>query len=143
MKWLPSLGAAALALSLASCTTGVSSPTTNTLSPPASVPTIQTPQIPDGFKDVGNGLAVKWLKKGDDPEFSCGHYDACTNLKVYAYASCPNGIYGKVNLKNASGTVVDWTNDTLASLSKGEYGILVFGTFDSGYTHSIVDLTCR
>lgn len=110
----------------------------------AAVAAALAPDIPAGYKDTGRGLAVKWIKKETEPdEYSCKHYSACTNLKVFAYTDCPSSVYGKVNLKNSSGTVVDWTNDSLGSLKKGQYGILVFGTSGSGFTHSISELNCR
>ena len=100
------------------------------------------PDVPDGYHDVGD-FAVKWVEKGS-AEFDCGYKDRCVNLKVYSYYGCPNGVYGEANIKNEQGTVVDWTNDTLAALGPEQFGVLVFGRAGGGQgKYEIVKLVCR
>jgi len=88
-------------------------------------------------------MAGRWLEQGVDSEWDCKHYSYCTVFKVYAYRDCPNGVYAEVNKKNASGTIVDWTNDTLGPMNAGDFGVLVFRGTGDGTTSSLSELKCR
>lgn len=96
------------------------------------------PEIPYGFTDRNNGLATKWVTE----EEGCDH-GSCAVLKVYAYQSCSRSVYAKVNVLDDSGTVVDWTNGTLGSLSEGDYGLLTFRlTSKKGSSVKLTELNC-
>lgn len=96
----------------------------------------------DGYKDLGS-IAGKYLKKGVDPEFDCKYHSRCSVMKVYAYQDCPNGVYAEVNIVDANGTVVGWTNDTLSALREGDYGVLVFRVDDNAAGVKATEMKCR
>jgi hypothetical protein len=102
--------------------------------PAAPVPT--GPNIPAGFRDQGNGLAVQFI------DGVC-EYAHCVTLEVYAYEACPSLVYVEGNVIDALDRVIGLTNDTLGSLSAGQTGLVTLTfTEDAGEKVRISDTAC-
>ena len=82
-------------------------------------------EIPDGFTDGGAGVAARWATP--DESLECpSFWSACATAMIYAYESCD--VYMKVNILDADGIVVGWTNDTVGFVRAGEYAKAQFHT---------------
>jgi len=86
------------------------------------------PWYPEGWTEHQDGLAWHWLEYGS--EYTCD-YDGvtCWGIEVMARDGCDSNLYAEVQILDSSGTAVDYTNDTLGSLSPGQTGRLVLNWF--------------
>lgn len=102
---------------------------TGTTGSNALVPgTASTPSRSEGgWTAGGGGLFWRWI---DVPGGSCDIGDVCWAVEVEATESCSNGVYAEISIKDANGRVIDWTNDTVASLAAGEVAELQFDSFE-------------
>jgi hypothetical protein len=58
-------------------------------------------------------------------------YGSCFGITVTPLSqSCPNGLYAEINLINADGVVVDYSNDLVGSLGQGQTAELTFQVSD-------------
>jgi len=98
------------------------------------------PWYPNGYFDAGDGLAGKWTRDYVDC-YGCSYW----TMDVVSKNGCPSGVYVEMSILR-DGVAVDWTNDTLASLSPGQRGKLEFRAYLSGsgsnYTGSISESSC-
>jgi hypothetical protein len=86
------------------------------------------PWYPDGFYDMGGGIAYRWLDPGPDV---CGGIPCVFwRAEVIANSGC-NDVYGEMSIEQ-NGSAVSWTNDTLTGLGAGQTGILSFLTYEFG-----------
>lgn len=84
---------------------------------------------PKGYRDVGQGIAVKWLKPGS---YECNMLvEWCWGMQVVAESECPNGLIIEIDIFDGSGVKLDTAVDSLGSLRQGEVGKLVLETFES------------
>jgi len=92
------------------------------------------PWYPKGFEEYKPGFAFKVLKGG----LNCY---SCRGLRfeVISKTSCPNTLYVEANHINSSGTVDDWSNDTVQSLSAGQRAIIEFNFY--GTTSGTIRIT--
>ena len=65
-----------------------------------------------------DNVAWRWV---DDP--NCDNYD-CWQINVISRSGCPDGLYVEMNLFDNSDVVIDYTNDSLGSLPKGQVAVL-------------------
>jgi hypothetical protein len=100
---------------------------------------------PDGYKSLplNRARAVQWVSGAPDP---CGSI-ACSywTMNVVSQNDCPGGVYVEVNMMDSSGTVFDWSNDTVASLAAGQVAQLQFVTYDDrdGKKAQIANVSCN
>lgn len=88
---------------------------------------LATSWVPEGFVTYQNGLAYKWSTGGSDP---CGSIQCkFATLEVTSLNGCPGGLYVEVNF-TSNGTVYDWSNDDVPSLSPGQVAQLQFVTYE-------------
>lgn len=100
---------------------------------------------PSGFVRYDKDIAYRWTTS----EFSgdaCG-YGACSYwvLEVSSRFGCPSGVYGEIDIIR-NDVVLDWTNDSLASLRANQRGQLVFTKRDLGsgsHSAQLAELNCR
>ena len=96
------------------------------------------PWYPEGFEEYKPGFAFKVLKGG----LTCY---SCRGLRyeVISKTSCPNTLYVEANHMNSSGTVDDWSNDTVQSLSAGQHATIEFHSYTaSNGTIRITKVNC-
>jgi hypothetical protein len=97
------------------------------------------PWYPKGWFEWDDGsVAYKWTNG------ACDTYGgACWTMRVISHNGCPDGLYAEINIEDASGTVIDYSNDTLGSLSSGQQAALEFVTYE-GAAHSarLTDVSC-
>lgn len=73
-----------------------------------------------------DGISWYWIKKP-----RCSYGSSCSQIKVKATGtSCPDGLYVEVNFLDRSGTIVDYSNDLVSSLARGQSAILTFTTYE-------------
>lgn len=99
------------------------------------------PWYPEDYFEITSDLAGKWNTfEGSWPCSSCGFW----KMKVISKMGCPAGVYVELNITQ-NGVVVDWTNDTLASLAPGATGQLVFENypFIPNARGEITEANCR
>lgn len=100
------------------------------------------PWYPDGYFerfDGANRLAFKWVNRANDC-YSCYQWD----LNVITRDGCYGGVYAKINIEKST-SVIDWTNDNLASLAPGQVGQMRFKSYLEGYgtlSASLVEISC-
>lgn len=100
---------------------------------------------PSGFVRFDKDIAYRWATS----EFSgdaCG-YGACSYwvLEVTSRFGCPSGVYGEIDILR-NDVVLDWTNDSLASLRADQKGQLVFTKRNLGsgsHSAQLAELNCR
>lgn len=81
----------------------------------------------------------------DSAEVKCSEYsDYCWQLRVTAEADCLNGLYAELNLLDESGTIIDYTNDSLGRLEAGRSAILTFDVSDTrAKTAEVAKVECH
>lgn len=80
-------------------------------------PTLSPPELPEGFKDRGDGVATRFVD-----EEQCGQ-GRCSQIEIYAYDSCSSGVYVRADTMDESGVVVGFSNGFTGSLAKGDKAI--------------------
>lgn len=85
-----------------------------------------------GWMQVKPGIFARWCSAGCSTSEVIGD-DSYFLMEVWAKDQDAGDIYAQVNLLDATGTVVGWTNDTLY-LSKGDKGVLTFTTHQENVT---------
>lgn len=96
---------------------------------------------PTGFYEYNNQLAYQWVEGGADP---CGSV-ACqfNTMNVIAKTGCPRGVYVEVNFLSG-GVVVDWSNDTVPSLSAGQTAQLQFVSYQGNVDSAqVANMSCN
>lgn len=94
------------------------------------------PWYPDGFSEQFSGVAFRKSERGLDC-YSC-------NGIVYEVISafdCPNQLYVEANFIDGNGTIFDWDNDVVRSLSAGQIAFIELQTYISGFGQKTVSLT--
>jgi hypothetical protein len=91
------------------------------------------PWYPKGWSPAPNDstIAYTWdnnVQKCQDPYGTDGEY--CWGIKVMTQSGCPGSVYADLNILQGS-TVIDYSNDTLASLEPGQVGELGFKAFEN------------
>lgn len=104
-------------------------------------PKLQQPWPPNGYSiHSASGLAYKWVRGGGSDCYRCSYW----TMYVMSDTGCPGGIYAELNILDRSGTVIDWTNDTVPSLGIKQRAKLVFETYNrSADTAELTNLICR
>lgn len=97
---------------------------------------------PEGFEYYDDDLAYKFVTfEGSDP---CSSECSFWKVKVISQYGCPNGVYLEMNISDSSGTVIDWTNDSVPSLGANQSAVLNLITYDdSADSGTITDLVCH
>ena len=96
------------------------------------------PWYPKGYSEYSDGLtAWKWVDR------SCSYYSGrCNHMDVVSAVGC-SSLYVEVNFLDASGSVVDWSNDTARGLAAGQTAKLEFVTFgDAARSADLVEVSC-
>jgi hypothetical protein len=100
------------------------------------------PWYPRDFKtwyDDSN-LAWRWAKKG---EFNCSYGNRCQAIFVASKDGCASGLYAKINIIDAAGVVVDFSNDLLSGIRPGDVAKMQFEFFTSGSSSTrLEELSC-
>jgi hypothetical protein len=110
---------------------------------PQAAPDTTFDNTPDGFKKVGNGVAVKWEDLNGQYK-PCGYLDHCVVADIWSADGCPEGVYVEAKVLDANGVVVDRANDMLPALDVGEQGRSVLGwTSDLGRSARLTEVTCH
>jgi hypothetical protein len=114
-----------------------------TETPAETVEPVPVDWAPEGYTQYDEYLAYKFTT--DQGKWPCSN---CNFWKVTVIANygCPGGVYAELNMLDSSGTVVEWSNDTVSSLSAGEKAVLVFENYpydDSLDTGELTQLTCH
>lgn len=106
----------------------------------------EKPWYPKGYTEWPTDSNVAFVYatfEGGDP---CG-YSACSygRVKVVSEFGCPSGLYAEMNFVDPSGTVRDWSNDSVPYLGPGEQALLTFTSYSypggAGQIR-LVDLSC-
>jgi hypothetical protein len=106
----------------------------------ASVAATDKRQAANSYTE-GDGVEYKWLKP---TTFSCSYGTRCFGLMVRATEDCPSGVYVEINIMDKSGTVVDWSNDSVPALAAGRSAKMIFETFDhAGTKAQVATTTCH
>ena len=94
------------------------------------------PWYPDGFEEAYPGVAFRKSERGLDC-YSCSGivYEVITQF------SCPNQLYVEANFIDSNGTIFDWDNDTVQSLSAGQIAYVELYTYSSGSGPRTISLT--
>jgi hypothetical protein len=98
------------------------------------------PWYPKGWFEWDDGsVAYKWTHGACDSYGASG----CWTMRVISQNGCPDGLYVEINIENASGTVIDYSNDSLGSLSSGQQAALEFVTYEGAAdTAQLTDVSC-
>lgn len=103
---------------------------------------VVTDWAPAGYTQYDDYLAYQFVT--DNYEGDCSD---CTwwFVKVTAHYDCAGGIYGELNMEDSSGTIVDWSNDTVSALYAGQEAVLEFHhyPYEEGMNGTITKLTCH
>lgn len=88
-----------------------------------------------------DGLSWYWIK---NPR--CPYGSSCSQMKVKASrTSCPDGLYVEVNFMDRRGNIIDFSNDVVGSLMRGETAILTFTSYDRSVrqTSAPTEMNCH
>jgi hypothetical protein len=127
------------ALSLAGCSPSV---------PPSSVESVGSGDsldsselgvsMPEGFVDVGTGLAARWV---EPPQ--CADDDPCEQIEVYAVERCPSSVYLEANVLDGEERAIGVTSGQLGGLPQGRLGLITFPVQEPSYANlELVEVSC-
>jgi len=117
--------------------TGCSSFTDRQPDPPGT-PTATAAEFPDGFTDRGDGVASRFVE-----EENCGQA-RCSQVEIYAYGSCPKGVYVRADTLDESGAVIGFSNGIAGALSTGDTSIATLPIHEDTATDvKITEVTCH
>lgn len=120
-----------------SAATNIADADTDSADDSDELPVDDGPDIPAGYTDAGNGVAIK-----TDHTKTCS-YGKCAHLSVYAYDSCPSGVYLEAAVKDDSGVIVGMANDMITSLNAGDYADAELTILeDDGTKWQMKEVTC-
>lgn len=94
---------------------------------------------PAGYTEYGYDLAYMWTT--DSHTSDCAD---CTYwfMDVVANTGCSD-IYAEINILDADGNVIDWSNDTVPALAAGQNATLEFNSYETGASSAeVTDLSC-
>lgn len=98
------------------------------------------PWYPKGYEEIEDGLAVKFIRGAGSDCYDCSYW----TVDVVSEYGCPSGLYIEMNIFDANDTVIDWTNDTVASLGPGQKARMQFVTYnDNSDSGQITEVNCR
>lgn len=89
------------------------------------------PWYPAGYSEFDDNVAFKWdnnVPKCNQDNSLDGSY--CWGMLILTRHGCPSSLYAEINITQGS-TVIDFSNDTLGSLSSGEVGELGFQAYEN------------
>lgn len=93
-------------------------------------------RVPEGYTDTGVGIAYMKVEGECD-------YARCVHYQVYAYASCPSGVYLEGNQVDANGVIYGMTNDANGGMNIGDVAIMTLrATSDAATAIKITDASC-
>lgn len=127
------------ALSLAGCSSSLSpSPVESPASGDSSDSSDLGVSMPEGFIDVGTGLAVRWV---EPPQ--CAEDIPCEQIEVYAVERCPSSVYLEANVLDAEERAIGVTSGQLGGLQEGRLGLITFPVKEPGYANlELVEVSC-
>lgn len=85
----------------------------------------EVPWFPSGYTEFSAGIAYKWVGG------TCQLGDYCWHMSVITENDCPSDLYAEINILDAAGNVVDYTNDAVPYLAAGTKAVLEFSTYNS------------
>lgn len=104
-----------------------------------STPVAEEPDIPGGYTDIGNGVALRWQTNPNCESY----HDYCVGIDVYAYKACEGGVYIEANTLTSNGVVTGFTNEMVGSLKVGQRASVVLGWIDDGATQAeLTEVNC-
>ena len=131
-----------LLVSTAGCSTPNATPEASEFAESSPTPAVEVNWAPKSYTQYDDSIAYKYTtNKGSWPCQDCNF----VKITIIANVGCPDGVYAEVNFKNSSGTVVEWTNDSIPYLGPGEKAILTFQNYpyDSNITKGqLTALSC-
>lgn len=101
-------------------------------SPPDELNVPDTSWIPKGYELIGENVAGKIANHTIDC-IDCGGL----SWKVVSKLGCMNGLYVEANFIDESGTVIDWSNDSIPTLGAMEKGIIELITYSDAPNLSV------
>jgi hypothetical protein len=100
-------------------------------------------QKSDGFKDAGNGVAVRWANTAEKAESKCPSYgESCYTVAIQTNVACSEGIYIELQLKNASGTVIGKANEITPGMRANDKGVFPIATSVKAPKAAMADVHC-
>lgn len=97
---------------------------------------------PKGFSKFDESIAFKFTtSKGQSPCSDCNYW----KVTIIANEECKDGVYAELNMLDSSGTVLNWSNDSIPFLGARQKAVLTFENYpydsnlDSG---ELTDLAC-
>lgn len=111
-------------------------------SEPEPTPEVDLTWAPKSFSQYDEKIAYKFTTaKGSSPCQDCNYW----KITVIANYGCTDGVYAELNMMDSSGTVIDWSNDSIPYLGPGQKAVLTFKNYpwDSNLeTGQLTKLTC-
>jgi hypothetical protein len=97
------------------------------------------PWYPEGYSAWSGDSSIAWQWYHS----YCNLGDSCWHVKVITQSGC-SSLYGELNIKDSSGSVIDYTNDLTGALGAYDTAILEFSTYsDYADTGSLTELNCH
>lgn len=95
--------------------------------------------MPEGFVDVGTGLAVRWV---EPPQ--CVQDVPCEQIEVYAVERCPSSVYLEANILDGEERAIGVTSGQLGGLQQGRLGLITFPVEELDYANlELVEVSCE
>ncbi|MBU6245635.1 MAG: hypothetical protein KGP12_10530 [Actinomycetales bacterium] len=85
--------------------------------------------IPAGYNPSNDpNLAWRW----HDGDADCGYYDSCADIDVVTRTGCPSGVFVEMAQVEASGALLNNSNDIGPALAPGGSSVITVGWLDDG-----------
>lgn len=103
----------------------------------ASIEADAEQQVEQEEAEQAERVTWEWVDKP-----SCSEGTRCWQIEVTSEAGCPNGLYAELNILDADGVVVDYTNDSLGRLGPGGTALLTFEHYGEAASGEVSKVQC-
>jgi hypothetical protein len=99
--------------------------------------------IPNGYINLKDGFAIKWMTPAQDNASSECTGDHCWGAYLVSRDGCPSSLYVEFNYFNSQDVQLGYTNDSVGSVAPGTKVQVMFNTYESSArTGQISKISC-
>lgn len=101
------------------------------------------PWFPEGYTEVQDGIAFKWMTVAEDNASDACTGDHCWGAYVISRDGCPDSLYAEITISDRQDVQIGYTNDSVGSVEPGKKVRLMFNSYEaSASTANLSKVSC-
>lgn len=89
------------------------------------------PWYPKGYSEIAAFPGFAYKNQAGN---QCSYGASCASFGIVSETACPTSLYVEVNMLDASGAIVDWSNDTAQGLKAGQVARMAANSYNSNFS---------